>query len=48
VAEPDAAFNIGHKGGKTLTYGYYAKADELQEAAKAVEQAAIIIQRDWL
>jgi integrase len=48
VAEPDAAFNIGHKGGKTLTYGYYAKADELQEAAIAVEKAAIIIKRDWL
>lgn len=49
VKEQTASFIIGHSGdSKTMTYGYYAKADELKELAEAVEKAALIIKRDWL
>lgn len=49
VKETTASFIVGHAGaGKTMTYGYYAKADELNELAVAVEKAALIIKRDWL
>jgi integrase len=49
VKESTASFIIGHSGdSKTMTYGYYAKADELQELAIATEKAALIIKRDWL
>jgi integrase len=49
VKESTASFIIGHSGdSKTMTYGYYAKADELKELAIATEKAALIIKRDWL
>lgn len=48
IDELTAAFILGHKGGKTMSYGYYAKADELYRLKDAVEQAAVITQRDWL
>ncbi|MEP7706241.1 tyrosine-type recombinase/integrase [Paraglaciecola sp. 25GB23A] len=49
VNEQTASFIIGHSGdSKTMTYGYYLKADELKELAAATEAAAIIIERDWL
>lgn len=48
VDESIAAFIIGHKGGKTMTYGYYAKGEELKVLCKYSEQAAKIIERDWL
>ena len=49
VKETTAAFIVGHAGaGKTMTYGYYLKADELKELVVAVEKVALIIKRDWL
>jgi integrase len=49
VKETTASFIVGHAGAsKTMTYGYYAKADELKELVVAAEQAAVVIERDWL
>lgn len=48
IDESTAAFLIGHKGGKTMTYGYYAKGEELKVLCEYAEQAAAIIKRDWL
>lgn len=48
VDESIAAFIIGHKGGKTMTYGYYAKGEELTTLCGYAELAADIIARDWL
>ena len=48
VPEERSAFLIGHKGGKTMTYGYYAKGDELAQMKEYVDQAEKIIIRDWL
>ncbi|MEZ9329469.1 tyrosine-type recombinase/integrase [Vibrio breoganii] len=48
VDELTAAFILGHKGGKTMSYGYYAKADELQRLKESTEKAVKIIKRDWL
>lgn len=48
VDELTAAFILGHKGGKTMSYGYYAKADELHRLKFATEAAANIIKKDWL
>jgi integrase len=48
IRERTAAFIVGHKGGETMTYGYYAKADELHRLKDAIEKAATVIKRDWL
>ncbi|EGM68817.1 tyrosine-type recombinase/integrase [Shewanella sp. HN-41] len=48
ISELTAAFILGHKGGKTMSYGYYAKADELHRLKDAVEAATEVIKRDWL
>lgn len=48
IDELTAAFIVGHKGGKTMSYGYYAKADELHRLKEATEKAALVINRDWL
>ncbi|WP_041416132.1 tyrosine-type recombinase/integrase [Shewanella halifaxensis] len=48
IDELTAAFILGHKGGKTMSYGYYAKADELQRLKEATEKAVVVIKRDWL
>ncbi|WP_434927982.1 tyrosine-type recombinase/integrase [Shewanella sp. HL-SH2] len=48
IKERTAAFIVGHEGGKTMTYGYYAKADELYNLKEAVEKGVDIIKRDWL
>jgi hypothetical protein len=48
IDELTAAFILGHKGGRTMSYGYYAKADELHNLIEAVERAVDIIKRDWL
>jgi len=48
VRERTAAFIVGHKGGETMTYGYYAKADELHRLKDAIEKAVSVIKRDWL
>ena len=31
-----------------MSYGYYAKADELHRLKDAIEKAATVIKRDWL
>jgi|TARA_R110001583_G_scaffold130124_1_gene281917 integrase len=48
IDELKTAFIVGHKGGKTMSYGYYAKADELHRLKDAIEKAATVIKRDWL
>lgn len=48
IQEHRSAFIVGHEGGKTMTYGYYAKGDELQTLKEYVDRAEEIIQRDWL
>lgn len=48
VPEERSAFIIGHSGGKTMTYGYYAKGDELSQLKKYVDEAEKVIMRDWL
>lgn len=48
IRERTAAFIVGHKGGETMTYGYYAKADELHRLKEAIERASDVIKRDWL
>lgn len=48
IDEGSAAFAVGHKGGKTMTYGYYAKGDELKVLCEYTELAAKVIERDWL
>lgn len=48
IDELTAAFILGHKGGKTMSYGYYAKADELHRLKGAVEKAVTVIKKDWL
>lgn len=48
IRERTAAFIVGHKGGETMTYGYYAKADELHRLKEGIEKAVVVIKRDWL
>lgn len=48
INELTAAFILGHKGGKTMSYGYYAKADELHRLKDALEITVNVIKRDWL
>ena len=48
IQEHRSAFIVGHEGGKTMTYGYYAKGDELKTLKEYVDRAEAIIQRDWL
>jgi hypothetical protein len=48
VDELTAVFILGHKGGKSMSYGYYAKADELHRLKDTVEAASTIIKRDRL
>jgi hypothetical protein len=48
IDELTAAFILGHKGGKTMSYGYYAKADELYRLKDAVENSVKIAKCDWL
>ncbi|AEE24690.1 integrase family protein [Glaciecola sp. 4H-3-7+YE-5] len=48
VNETTAAFIVGHKTGNTMTYGYYARADELVRLAEASELMAKVVERDWL
>ena len=48
IDELKAAFIVGYKGGKTMSYDYCAKVDELYNLKEAVEQAVDIIKRDWL
>ena len=48
VPEERSAFIIGHAGGKTMTYGYYAKGDELSRLKQYVDSAESVIIRDWL
>jgi integrase len=48
INEFTAASIVGHKTGSTMTYGYYAKADELKALAEVAEQMANIVERDWL
>ncbi|WP_462156512.1 tyrosine-type recombinase/integrase [Pseudoalteromonas sp. GB56] len=48
VDESTAAFALGHKGGKTMTYGYYSKGEELRKLCENAEKAAEVIERDWL
>ncbi|MGI2178894.1 hypothetical protein [Shewanella frigidimarina] len=48
IRERTAAFIVGHKGGETMTYGYYAKAGELYRLKDAVDKAATVIKQDWL
>jgi len=48
VPEERSAFIIGHSGGKTMTYGYYAKGDELNQLKEYVDKAEAVILRDWL
>jgi integrase len=47
IDESSAAFVIGHKGGKTMTYGYYSKGEELRKHCEFAERAAEVIERDW-
>jgi integrase/recombinase XerC len=47
VDELTAAFILGHKGGKTMSYGYYAKTDELHRLKDALEKAVNVIKQDW-
>jgi integrase len=48
IDELTAAFILGHKGGKTMSYGYYAKADELHRLKEAIGAAVSVVNRDWL
>jgi hypothetical protein len=48
IDELTAAFILGHKGGKTMSHGYYAKADELYRLKDAVENSVKIAKCDWL
>tara|TARA_R110000851_G_scaffold98223_2_gene212661 strand:- start:9679 stop:10179 length:501 start_codon:yes stop_codon:yes gene_type:complete len=48
IDELTAAFILGHKGGKTMFYGYYAKADELHRLKEAIGAAVSVVNRDWL
>ncbi len=48
IDESSAAFAVGHKGGKTMTYGYYSKGEELKKLCANAERAAEVIDRDWL
>jgi len=48
IDELDTAFMLGHKGGKTMSYGYYAKANELHTLKESIEKASEVIKRDWL
>ena len=48
IDESSAAFAVGHKGGKTMTYGYYSKGEELRKLCENAERAAVVIERDWL
>ena len=48
IDESSAAFAVGHKGGKTMTYGYYSKGEELRKLCENAEKAAVVIERDWL
>ena len=48
VPEERAAFIIGHAGGKTMTYGYYAKGDELANLKSYIDEAERVILKDWL
>jgi hypothetical protein len=48
IDELTAVIILGHKGGKTMSYGYYAKADELHRLKEAVESAVVLIKRDWI
>jgi len=48
IDESSAAFILGHKGGKTMTYGYYSKGEELKDLCDYAEKAAAVIVRDWL
>ena len=48
IDELTAAFILGHKGGKTMSYGYYAKADELDRLKDVVDATTEVIKRDWL
>ncbi|HHF3090609.1 site-specific integrase [Vibrio alginolyticus] len=48
IQEHRSAFIVGHEGGKTMTYGYYAKGDELSTLKEYVDRAEEVIKRDWL
>ncbi len=48
IDESSAAFVVGHKGGKTMTYGYYSKGEELRKLCENAERAAEVIKKDWL
>ncbi len=48
IQEVRSAFIVGHEGGKTMTYGYYAKGDELTTLKEYVDKAEEVIKRDWL
>lgn len=48
IQEHHSAFIVGHEGGKTMTYGYYAKGDELKTLKEYIDKAEEVIKRDWL
>lgn len=48
IQENRSAFIVGHEGGKTMTYGYYAKGDELKTLKEFIDKAEEVIKRDWL